>query len=123
MAFARRPGTFALVLDCAAGVVLRRLEAPGGRHFYGHGAFLEGGAILATTENAFETGEGRIGLWDAATGYARLGEIPSGGIGPHEAVRLPGIDTLGVANAGIRTHPASGCENLTSPRCGRTPAI
>ena len=112
VAFARRPGTFALVIDCASGIVRRRLEAPVGRHFYGHGAFLDGGAILATTENDYATGEGRIGLWDAGAGYARLGEIASGGIGPHEALRLPGTDVLVVANGGIRTHPETGRETL-----------
>ncbi len=112
VAFARRPGTFALVIDCATGAVLRRLEAPEGRHFYGHGAFLEGGAILATTENAYASGEGRVGLWDAGAGYARLGEVASGGIGPHEVVRLPGTEVLAVANGGIRTHPASGRDKL-----------
>ena len=111
VAFARRPGTFALVLDCAAGAVRHRLHAPAGRHFYGHGAFLDGGRVLATTENAFETGEGRIGFWDAGDGYRRIGETPSGGIGPHEVVRLPG-DVLAVANGGIRTHPARGREKL-----------
>ena len=115
VAFARRPGTFALVIDCATGAVSRELKAPEGRHFYGHGAFIENGAVLATTENAFEEGKGRIGLWDAERGYARLGEIPSGGVGPHEVVRLPGTDVLAVANGGIRTHPASGRDKLNIP--------
>ena len=68
VAFARRPGTFALVLDCATGAVLARLAAPEGRHFYGHGAFTADGRILLTTENAYEDGDGRIGVWDAANG-------------------------------------------------------
>ncbi|MEM7491317.1 MAG: DUF1513 domain-containing protein, partial [Pseudomonadota bacterium] len=53
VAFARRPGTFALVIDCAEGREVRRLHAPDGRHFQGHGAFLDGGRVLATTENAY----------------------------------------------------------------------
>ncbi|TDL81635.1 DUF1513 domain-containing protein [Palleronia sediminis] len=109
--FARRPGTFALVLDCAEGRVLHRLDTPEGRHFYGHGVFVDGGRILATTENDIATGEGRIGLWDAANGYARLDEIASGGIGPHEITRLSD-DTLVVANGGIRTHPDHGRDKL-----------
>ena len=112
VAFARRPGTFALVLDCAGGRVLHRLESPEGRHFYGHGAFLDGGRVLATTENLFATGEGRIAFWDAANGYRRMGDAPSGGIGPHELLRLPGTEVLAVANGGIRTHPASERETL-----------
>ncbi|WP_099826803.1 DUF1513 domain-containing protein [Oceaniglobus indicus] len=111
VAFARRPGTFALVIDCASGQVLHRLSAPEGRHFYGHGVFIDDGRILATTENDFATGDGRIGFWDVRAGYARLDEIPSGGIGPHEIIRLSD-DTLVVANGGIRTHPDSGREKL-----------
>ncbi|MEM7489301.1 MAG: DUF1513 domain-containing protein, partial [Pseudomonadota bacterium] len=105
------PGTFALVIDCAEGREVRRLHAPDGRHFQGHGAFLDGGRVLATTENAYEIGDGRIGFWDAEAGFRRIGEVPSGGIGPHEAIRLPG-DVLAVANGGILTHPSTGREKL-----------
>ena len=108
VAFARRPGTFALVIDCVRGTETARLEAPPTRHFYGHGAFSSDGAILYTTENDLETLEGRIGLWDAADGYARIGDVPSGGIGPHDLLRLPGTETLVVANGGMATHPDSG---------------
>ncbi len=111
VAFARRPGDFALVIDCARGRLLRRLSAPAGRHFYGHGVFVAGGDILATSENEIETGEGCIGLWSRPDGYARIGEFASGGIGPHEITSLPG-DVLVVANGGIRTDPARGRDKL-----------
>lgn len=109
--FARRPGLFALVLDCARGTVCHRLSAPGGRHFYGHGAFLAGGDILATPENDIDSGAGVIGLWSRRRGYARVGEMGSGGIGPHE-IRAMGDDLLVVANGGIRTHPDRGRAKL-----------
>lgn len=115
VAFARRPGLFALVLDCRTGRVLSALDAPADRHFYGHGCFSADGTRLFTTENAIASGEGRIGLWAADDGYRRVGEIGSGGIGPHEIVRLPGTDTIVVANGGIRTHPATGREKLNLP--------
>ncbi len=105
--FARRPGIFALVIDCAEGREARRLAAPPGRHFYGHGCFSADGGLLFTTENAHATGAGRIGVWDARAGYARLGDMPSGGIGPHDALRLPDGRLL-VANGGLRTHPDTG---------------
>lgn len=112
VAFARRPGRFAFVIDCAEGAVTRHLTPPDGHHFYGHGAFLEGGRILVTTENAYESGEGRLGVWDVKEGYRRIDEIASGGIGPHEVVRLQGTETLAVANGGIRTHPNRGRDKL-----------
>ncbi len=115
VAFARRPGTLALVIDCAAGRETARLMAPEGRHFYGHGAFSLDGRWLYTTENDFDAARGVIGVWDAAHGYARAGEVESGGTGPHEIRRMPGRETLVVANGGIETHPASGRAKLNIP--------
>ncbi|MEL6610151.1 MAG: DUF1513 domain-containing protein [Pseudomonadota bacterium] len=114
VAFARRPGSFAMVLDCASGDVLQRLHAPVGRHFYGHGTFTNDGEILATTENDFEAGSGVIGLWDARNGYVRIGEIPSGGVGPHD-IRTLSDGTFAVANGGIETHPETGRTKLNIP--------
>ena len=108
---ARRPGTFALVIDCATGDLRRTLTAPDGRHFYGHGAFTSDGNLLFTTENEIATGEGRIGVWDRRLGYQRIDEFASGGIGPHEIIRLPDGD-FAIANGGIRTHPDTGREKL-----------
>ncbi len=112
VAFARRPGAYALVIDCGSGAVRHRLTAPTGRHFYGHGAFSRDGALLFTTENDFDAVRGRIGIWDAQRGYWRVGEISSGGLGPHEILRRPGSDELVVANGGIETHPDSGRAKL-----------
>ncbi|MEM9318941.1 MAG: DUF1513 domain-containing protein [Pseudomonadota bacterium] len=108
VAFARRPGRFAMIVDCARGREVAILSPPVDRHFYGHGVFSSDGSILFTTENDLETLDGRIGLWDATQGYSRIGDIPSGGIGPHDIGRLPGSETLVVANGGIATHPDSG---------------
>ncbi|SFT03473.1 hypothetical protein SAMN04488040_2893 [Sulfitobacter marinus] len=108
VAFARRPGRFAVVIDCVSGAVKAQLDAPQGRHFYGHGAFSQDGDWLFTTENDYEHGQGRIGVWDVSKGYTRVGEFHSGGVGPHDIKRLPGSDVLVVANGGIDTHPDSG---------------
>lgn len=102
VAFARRPGTYALVIDCARGRIAARLTPPEGRQFNGHGAFSPDGTLLYTSEVIAETSEGRIGLWDA-TGWQRQGEFASAGIGPHE-LRRHGTGLV-VANGGIRTDP------------------
>lgn len=115
VAFARRPGRFALILDGATGEAAATLSAPQGRHFYGHGCYSRDGRWLYTTENDFEAGRGRIGIWDATKDYARAGEWDSGGIGPHDIKRLPGSETLVVANGGIDTHPDSGRTKLNLP--------
>lgn len=103
VAFARRPGTFALVIDCATGETRHRLTPPEGMQFNGHGAFSRDGTLLMTSEVVAETSEGRIGLWDTAR-YTRLTDWPSHGIGPHEVKRLPD-GRLAVANGGIQTDP------------------
>jgi hypothetical protein len=115
VAFARRPGTFAVVIDCLTGERKATLTSPEGRHFYGHGAFSSDGGLLFTTENDYEAGQGRIGVWDARHGYKRIDEFGSGGIGPHDIKRLPDTDTLVVANGGIDTHPDTGRTKLNIP--------
>lgn len=111
VAIARRPGRFAIVLDCVAGAAVKSFDAPQGRHFYGHGAFSSDGTLLFTPENDIETGAGWIGVWDRTLGFRRIDEFSSGGIGPHEILRLAN-GNLAVANGGIRTHPATGREKL-----------
>lgn len=106
VAFARRPGTFALVIDCVTGATTARLTPPEGRQFNGHGAYSLDGAVLYTSEVVAEGSAGRIGIWDAARGYRRVGEFASNGIGPHEIRRLPGSDDLVIANGGIETDPS-----------------
>lgn len=103
VAFARRPGTFALVIDCGTGETRHRLTPPEGKQFNGHGAYSADGSLLMTSEVVAETSEGRIGLWDTAR-YTRLTDWPSHGIGPHEIKRLPD-GRLAVANGGIQTDP------------------
>jgi uncharacterized protein len=104
VAFARRPGTFALVLDCASGAVLHRLDPPPDRQFNGHGAFSADGSVLMTSEVVAQGSSGRIGLWEAQS-FRRIGEWHSGGIGPHDIKLLPD-GRLVVANGGIQTDPS-----------------
>ena len=105
VAFARRPGTFALVIDCTNGAEIARLTPPEGRQFNGHGVFAEGGAVLCTSEQEAATSAGVIGLWDVDAGYRRIGEIPTHGIGPHDLRLMPDGRALVVANGGIATDP------------------
>jgi hypothetical protein len=105
VAFARRPGAFALVLDCSTGGVSHRLAPPEGRQFNGHGAFVDRGALLLTSEQRAEDSGGVIGLWDVEAGYRRIGELPSGGIGPHDIRLMPDGISVVVANGGIATDP------------------
>lgn len=115
VAFARRPGTFALVIDCRSGQVAARLDSPAGRHFMGHGTFSADGALMFTPENDYEAGHGVIGVWDVAAGYLRIDETRSGGVGPHDMARLPGGTGYVIANGGIDTHPDTGRAKLNIP--------
>ncbi|QYX57588.1 DUF1513 domain-containing protein [Roseovarius sp. SCSIO 43702] len=115
VAFARRPGTFALVLDCMTGQETARLTAPDGHHFSGHGTFSAEGTLLFTAENDYRNARGMVGIWDAAHGYSRIGALPSGGVGPHDLRLMPSGTTLVVANGGIETHPDTGRAKLNLP--------
>lgn len=111
-AFARRPGTYMLVLDrrgLAEPVLIHALE---GRHFYGHGCFSPDGRMLYACENNFDAGQGVIGIYDARDHFRRLGEFSSHGIGPHDLTISDDGTMLIVANGGIETHPDFGRTKL-----------
>lgn len=112
VAFARRPGTFAVALDLARGEAFALFETPPDRHFYGHGAFSADGRLLYATENDYESARGVLGVYDVGAGFRRIGEIPTHGVGPHDVLLLRDGRTLCVANGGIETHPASGRAKL-----------
>ena len=71
---ARRAGRFAAVVDLQTLTVAHQIDAAPDRHFYGHGAFSSDGRILYLTENAYDHGDGRIGIYDTENGFRRLGE-------------------------------------------------
>ena len=115
VAFARRPGNFAVALHRRQAVEPVVFHTPEDRHFYGHGVFSPDGRLLYAAENAFESGEGAIGVYDVTDGFNRISEFPSYGVGPHEIVLMPDGRTLCVANGGIRTHPDQGRQKLNLP--------
>ncbi len=115
VAFTRRPGTFAIVLDCVSGQPRARLDAPESRHFYGHGVYSSDGRFLFTTENDYAQAEGRIGVWDVAQDYRRVAEFRSYGVGPHDMRLMPDGEALVIANGGIETHPDAPRVKLNLP--------
>ncbi len=106
VAFARRPGNIALVIDVFSGKIRATLDVSKDGHFYGHGIFTPDARYLLTTENHLHTSQGRVGIWDAQNDFKRVGERPTGGIGPHEMINLP-MGGFAVANGGILTDPSS----------------
>lgn len=105
IAFGRRPGIFMVVADARTGRLRQPIEATDNRRFCGHGVFDPAGKLLHVTELEYDTGDGVIGVYDAANGYARVAEFRSGGLDPHEIRLLPDGETLVVANGGILTDP------------------
>lgn len=112
IAFARRPGNFAVAFDEAGTKPPVWFTAHEGRHFYGHGVFSRDGKLLYSTENDHEGARGVIGVRDATDGYRQIGGFSSGGVGPHDMALLGDGHTLVVANGGIETHPDFGREPL-----------
>lgn len=112
VAFARRPGTFAMIFDPrnkAEPIVITSVE---GRHFYGHGTFSPDGRLLYASENDFDGNRGMIGVYDATNRFSRIGEFETYGIGPHDMTVSDDGRWLIVANGGIETHPDFGRTKL-----------
>lgn len=105
--FERRPGWVGLEADLVEGREVRRLTVPAHRRLQGHGTYDLEGDYLFTTEADANTGTGVLGVWDAHD-FRRLGEVPTGGIGPHEVIRLPGQNVAVVANGGIHSDLSTG---------------
>ena len=113
--FARRPGRFALAVDVETLTVEALFAPPADRLFEGHGFFSADGKVLFATENDFDAERGVLGMYDATGGFARIGEIPTYGIGPHEALLMRDGRTIAVANGGIITHPDYPRQKLNLP--------
>ncbi|MFF0947591.1 DUF1513 domain-containing protein [Rhizobium leguminosarum] len=112
VAFARRPGTYAMIFDPwnkSEPIVISSRED---RHFYGHGAFSPDGRLLYASENDFDGNRGMIGLYDATDRFTRIGEFETYGIGPHDMTVSDDGRLLIVANGGIETHPDFGRTKL-----------
>lgn len=112
VAFARRPGTFALVFDHSGRAEPLTIAAAPGRHFFGHGVFSPDGRLLYATENDMEVAAGLVGVYDTTDGFRRVGEFQTHGMDPHELLLMPDGRTLAVANGGIETHPDFGRAKL-----------
>ncbi|MEP4032912.1 DUF1513 domain-containing protein [Roseibium polysiphoniae] len=113
MAFARRPGTFALLIDPYQRSEPQVLSSIRGRHFFGHGCFSADGRLVYAVENDYEAVRGVIGVYDVSgREIRRIGELETGGIGPHDLLLTEGGKTLVVANGGIQTHPGRPREKL-----------
>ncbi|MFD1744685.1 DUF1513 domain-containing protein [Rhizobium helianthi] len=112
VAFARRPGTFAMIFDATGKAEPVIIHTPADRHFYGHGHFSPDGRLLYASENDFDGKRGVIGLYDATNGFARIGEFDAGGIGTHDMTVSDDGRFLVIANGGIETHPDFGRTKL-----------
>ena len=112
VAFARRPGTFAMVFDADGQAEPVVITSPEGRHFYGHGQFSPNGALLYASENDFDGNRGMIGIYDARDKFRRIGEFDAHGIGTHDMTVSDDGTLLVIANGGIETHPDFGRTKL-----------
>ncbi len=103
--FERRPGWSFHVLNSVTGEIrLSRAPEPG-EHLYGHGVFSPDGRFLYATASHYESGQGRIAIFDAQQDYRRTDTWELEGIGPHQLELSPDGTQLIVALGGIRTHP------------------
>ena len=100
---ARRPGNEVVLLDEVSKDV-RLIQAPTGRHFYGHVAFDKHGQAWFT-ENDYQTGRALLVCRTGRYLDQVISEIDLEGIGPHEIAFLEDGETAVVGLGGIETHP------------------
>jgi uncharacterized protein len=103
----RRPSEWFWILAADSGKLKYSIKAEANRHFYGHACYSLEGDLLYVTENNISDFSGVIGIYDVASGYKKIGEFATQGIGPHEIVMHPDGKTLVIANGGIKTERAS----------------
>ena len=103
----RRPSEWFWILAADSGKLKYSIKAEANRHFYGHACYSLEGDLLYVTENNTSDFSGVIGIYDVASGYKKIGEFATQGIGPHEIVMHPDGKTLVIANGGIKTERAS----------------
>lgn len=108
VAFARQPGRFAVTFDPGGAREPTLFTPPENRTFFGHGVFSPDGRLLYATENDLDSGQGKLGIYDATGEFKRIGELETFGIGPHEAVLLADGRTFAIANGGYETLPETG---------------
>ncbi|MEL6167796.1 MAG: DUF1513 domain-containing protein [Pseudomonadota bacterium] len=106
--FPRRPGNRVALARTDSLEILTVIDAPRGRHFFGHGAFTADGATLLVAENDLATLHGGVGVYETRAPFRRLGQIDLPGPGPHEIIRHPTRDLFFIALGGIETHPDYG---------------
>ncbi|CDN56792.1 Uncharacterized conserved protein UCP028101 [Neorhizobium galegae bv. officinalis bv. officinalis str. HAMBI 1141] len=116
VAFARRPGTFAMVFDPSRQTEPIMITSPEGRHFYGHGHFSPDGTRLYASENDFDGNRGTIGVYDTWDKFHRIAEFDAHGIGTHDMTVSDDGKLLVIANGGIETHPDFGRTKLNVDR-------
>jgi hypothetical protein len=110
LAIARRPGDWLLRWSPASGRTRWTWVEPD-RAFNGHAVLDDRRLRLYTSEMRLDTGDGLVGVRDAAT-LEKLAEWPTGGRDPHQ-LALDGEGRLMVANGGLHTLPESGRRKLS----------
>lgn len=103
----RRPSEHFWILDVQTGEVIYSISAQKDRHFYGHACYSVAGDLLYVTENNTTDFSGVIGVYDVQSGYQKIDEFKTQGIGPHELLMHTDGETLVIANGGIKTERAS----------------
>jgi uncharacterized protein len=108
VAVARRPGTFAVVIDLVKRAVAQEIESTPGLTFAGHAVFSADGRRLLMTEDDADLEEGFVSVRDVEDGYRATRSFRTHGVGPHELLWSADGRTIAIANGGILINPDSG---------------
>lgn len=98
---ARRPGNWLRVFDAANGIEAAAFNAPLDDYFDGHVSYTTDNRYLLASQTEAKTGQGYIGVYDAADQYRFLSKLYTDGLDPHEFALLKDGKTLVAANGGF----------------------
>jgi hypothetical protein len=95
-----KKGPGACLVDLRARAVLRPIETPPSRRFYGHGAFSADGSLLYSTESLIEEDNAGVLVVRDAQTLKELGTVRTHGAAPHDCQLIDGGRTMVIANGG-----------------------
>lgn len=95
-----KKGPGACLVDLRKRQVVRPIESPKNRRFYGHGGYSTDGSLLYATESLIDQDfAGVLSVRDAES-LRELGTVPTHGVSPHDCLLIEDGKTLVVTNGG-----------------------
>ncbi|HEY0840253.1 MAG TPA: DUF1513 domain-containing protein [Vulgatibacter sp.] len=98
--------------------MVRKIPAPPGCSFYGHGTFSKDGETLFVAETELKSYDGRIAILDGKT-LEEIGTFPTYGSSPHDCMLVGNGAALAVTNGGSAAVDSPGSVAFVEVKTGK----